>query len=135
MCLDPLSQTVRKEEKQTNKKKQKSKLTDVEVGRRPHLSVFGNDVNDQRVAHQPNQHDEAEEEGDQPGVREEGVPSPPHVLVPLHAPPQRQVRLGGVHPEMHAGVPRLLGRVQHGDGGTKGARRWRCGGLSFWEAA
>lgn len=77
--------------------------------------MFGNDVNDQRVAHQSHQHDEAEEEGDQPGVREEGVLSCPRVLVTLPAPPQRQVRLGPVHPEMLARVPGLLGWVQHGE--------------------
>lgn len=118
------------------KKINKLKLTDVEVGGRPHLSVFGNDVDDQRVAQQSNQHDEAEEEGDQPGVREEGVLSSSLLFLSLPAPPQRQVRLGAVHPEMFAGVPGLLGRV-HADRAMEGRRcreGERCGGLSLWEA-
>lgn len=101
------------------------KLTDVEVGGRPHLPVFGNDVNDQRVAHQSNQHDEAEKEGDQPGVREERVLSSSLVPVTLPAPPQRQVRLGSVHPEMFGGVPGLLGRVH----GNRVMERWRGDGV------
>lgn len=95
--------------------------------------MFGNDVNDQRVAHQSNQHDEAEEEGDQPGVREEGVLSSSIVFVTLPAPPQRQVRLGPVHPEMVGGVPGLLRRV-HSDRAMKGRRcrdGQRCGELNL----
>lgn len=90
-------------------------LTNVEVGGRPHLSVFGNDINDQWVANQSDQHDEAEEEGDQPGVCEEGVLSPFLIFVTLPVSPQRQVHFRSIHPKMFSGVPGLLRRV-HGDG-------------------
>lgn len=57
------------------------KLTNVEVGRSSHLSVLGDDIDDQRIAYEPYQHDEGEEERHQPGVRQERV-LPPffHVL-------------------------------------------------------
>lgn len=91
MCFDLSSKLL---------EKWKKDLTDVKVGGRPHLSVFRNDVNDQRVAHQSHQHDEAEEEGNQPGVREERVLSFPLIFVALPASPQGRVCLGSVRPEM-----------------------------------
>lgn len=82
-------------------------LTYVEVGCRPHLPVFGNDIYNQRVAHQSNQHDEGEEEGDQPGVCEEGVLIIFLLLIfPVSS--QREVCLGAVDPYLLGGVPELL---------------------------
>lgn len=73
--------------------------------------MFGNYINNQRVAHQSDQHDEREEEGNQPGVREEGVLI--SFLLLLHNPmsSQRDVCLGAVDPD-------LLGRVPVPRGGV-----------------
>ena len=46
--------------------------TDVEVGDGLHLAVLGDHVDDQRVSHKAEQHDEGEEQRDQPGVHQEG---------------------------------------------------------------
>lgn len=110
-----------------------------EVCGRPHLPVFGNDIDDQGIAHQPNQHDEGKEEGHQPGVCEEGVLLSILLIVGA-ALPLGEVRLGAVDPEPLRGVPQLLGRVHRGaarsvverkvrakaprrDGGVREARR------------
>lgn len=89
-------------------------LTYVEISCRPHLPVFGNYINDQRVAHQPDQHDEGKKEGDQPGVCEEGVLLSfllPLLLLPVDTSSQREVHLGAVDPDLLGGVPRLFREV------------------------
>lgn len=75
--------------------------------------MFGNDINNQRVAHQSDQHDEGKEEGDQPGVREEGVLLS-FVLLTVPASSQREVCLGAVDPDLLGGVPGLLGGEHRG---------------------
>lgn len=79
-------------------------LTYVEVGCRPHLPVLGNYINNQRVAHQSDQHDKGEEEGDQPGVCEEGVLISLLLLI-IPTSSQREVRLRAVDPNLPGGVP------------------------------
>lgn len=83
------------------------KRTYVEVGCRPHLPVFGNDINNQRISHQSDQHDEGEEEGDQPGICEEGVLIS-FVLIIIPTSTQGEVCLGAIDPELLSGVPGLL---------------------------
>lgn len=78
-----------------------------EVCGRPHLPVFRNDIDNQGIAHQPDQHDEGEEEGHQPGVCEEGVLLS-ILLVVRAALSLGEVRLGAVDPELLCGVPQLL---------------------------
>lgn len=84
-----------------------------EVCGRPHLPVFGNDVDDQGIAHQPNQHDEGKEEGHQPGVCEEGVLLSILLIVGA-ALSLGEVPLGAVDPELLCGVPQPLRRVHRG---------------------
>lgn len=87
--------------------KRTQKPTYVEVGCRPHLPVFGNDIDDERIAHQSDQHDEGEEEGDQPGVREEGVLLCVLLIItPVSS--QREVCLWAIDPGLLCGVPGLL---------------------------
>ena len=113
-------------------------LTDVEVSRRPHLPVFGDDIDDQRVAHQTHQHDEGEQEGHQPGVGEEGVLVPVLLFLVVVAPAssQREVHpLRAVEPDLLGGVPRLLGG-EHSDrmAARDGVREWVLGRRSgVWE--
>lgn len=71
--------------------------------------MFGDDIDDQRVAHQSDQHYEREEERDQPGVGEEGVLLS-FLFVPTSA--QRVVHIGAVEPELLGGVPEVL-RGEH----------------------
>lgn len=98
MCLNPSGTRARTYE---------------EVCGRPHLPVFGNDVDDQGIAHQPDQHDEGKEEGHQPGVCEEGVLLS-ILLIAGAALSLGEVRLGAVDPELLCGVPQLLRRVHRG---------------------
>lgn len=92
-----------------------------EVCGRPHLPVFGNDIDDQGIAHQPDQHDKGEEEGYQPGVCEEGVLLSILLIVGA-ALSLGEVRLGAVDPELLGGVPQLLRRV-HRDAARRAVER------------
>lgn len=51
----------------------KLKLTNVEVGSRPHLPVLWDYIDDQRVPYESHQHDEREEKWHQPGICQERV--------------------------------------------------------------
>lgn len=68
--------------------------------------MFGYDINNQTVAHQSNQHDEREEEGDEPGICEERVVIPFLHTIPTSS--QGEICLGAIDPELLSGVPELL---------------------------
>lgn len=87
-------------------------LTNEEVSGRPHLPVFGDDIDHQGIAHQPDQHDEGKEEGHEPGVSKEGVLIS-IVLTADCTSSLGDVRLGAVHQQLLGGVPELPRRV-HG---------------------
>lgn len=104
-------------------------LTYVEVSGRPHLSVFRNHIDNQRVADKSNQHDEREEQRDQPGIGQEGMLiSFLLILVQMH--PSGDVALGSVDPHLLGGVPEPVGgggvhgvRAEGGMGGRRAG--WR----------
>lgn len=86
--------------------------TNEEVSGSPHLPVFGDDIDDQGIAHQPHQHDECKEEGHKPGVGQEGV------LISIVLTTNATFSLGGISlraidPQLLGGVPELLRRL-HG---------------------
>lgn len=96
-------------------------LTYVEVGGCPHLSVFGNDINDQRVSHQSDQHDEGEEQRNQPGVGEKRMLIS-FRLCTVWMFSLREVCFRSVDPDQLGGVPQLLGGV-HGAGAMRRCKR------------
>lgn len=69
--------------------------------------MFGYDINNQTIAHQSNQHDEREEEGDQPGICEERVLIPV-LLIIIPTSSQGEICLRAIDPELLSGVPELL---------------------------
>lgn len=87
--------------------------TNEEVSGRPHLPVFGDDIDDQGIAHQPDQHDEGKEERHEPGVGQEGVLTVSIILTAEDTFSLGEICLGAVHPQLLCGVPELLRRV-HG---------------------
>lgn len=115
----PVSESIRQRQRHARVR------TDEEVCGRPHLPVFGNDVDDQGISHQPDQHDEGKEEGHQPGVCEEGVLLSILLIVGA-ALSLGEVRLGAVDPELLGGVPRLLRRVHRGAARGVVARKVRA---------
>lgn len=75
--------------------------------------MFGDDIDDKGIAHQPDQHDEGKEEGHEPGVSQEGVLISITALTAGATLSLREICLGSVHPQLLGGVPQLLRRV-HG---------------------
>lgn len=75
-------------------------LTYVEVGGSPHLPVFGDYIDYQRVPDEPHQHDESEEERHQPGVRQEWV-------LPLLRILQRSIQLRRIEPHQDCRIPHV----------------------------
>lgn len=75
--------------------------------------MFGDDIDDQGIAHQPDQHDEGKEERHEPGVRQEGVLTVSIILTAEDTFSLGEICLGAIHPQLLCGVPELLRRV-HG---------------------
>lgn len=74
--------------------------------------MFGDDIDDQGITHQPDQHDESKEERHEPGVGQEGVLISLILTVGTAFSPG-EICLGAVYPELLGGVPQLLRRI-HG---------------------